>query len=206
MPASKEIGASRAALLELRREREVIEQGHRFLDEKRMQLARELLRRIDEFESLLEELADGEAAAAEALQAAVESYGLADLQVYPAATVERAEWSGDDVRFLGLNLPEAGLELTLAGPVVDPAIERPPAARVADRHARIAEIAARGAAMLTAMMKLDAEYRRTERSVRALENVVLPEVREQERLTDDALAELEQEEAVRIRLFARTDD
>jgi vacuolar-type H+-ATPase subunit D/Vma8 len=40
--------------------------------------------------------------------------------------------------------------------------------------------------------------------VRALENVVMPEIREQEKSTEEELAELEQEEAVRVRLFSRS--
>jgi vacuolar-type H+-ATPase subunit D/Vma8 len=53
-------------------------------------------------------------------------------------------------------------------------------------------------------MRLEAEYKRTERSVRALENVVMPEILQQEKSTEEELAELEQEEAVRVRLFSRS--
>ena len=84
------------------------------------------------------------------------------------------------------------------------AIPRPLAVSVADHYARIVEIAAESAAMITSLLRLEAEYKRTERSVRALENVVMPEIREQEKSTEEELAELEQEEAVRVRLFARS--
>lgn len=52
------------------------------------------------------------------------------------------------------------------------------------------------------LLRLMAEYRRTERRVRALENLILPELRAAERDMEDVLEENEQEEAVRVRLFA----
>ena len=56
MNQQNEVSVSRAALLELRRERELIEQGYRFLDEKRMQLAREMLHRLASWESVVDTL------------------------------------------------------------------------------------------------------------------------------------------------------
>lgn len=205
MPDRNEVSVSRAALLELRRERDLIEQGHRFLDEKRMQLARELLRRIGDYNTLLEDLKEAETRARETLARAVTAHGLSDLQAYPALKLEEVDQDMDEVWFLGLSLPETSLSLTLNGPEEMPAVPRPAAERAGEDFSRVVEIAASCAGMLTSMLRLEAEYKRTERSVRALENVVMPEVREQERSTEEALAELEQEEAVRVRLFAKKD-
>lgn len=198
-----EVSVSRAALLELRRERELIEQGHRFLDEKRMQLARELLHRLDEWQALMADMQEAEASARGALIEAVTAYGIADMQMHPAFDVESAEWSRDQDQFLGLDLPAMGLAIMLDGFRETAAVDRPLLEVAGSRYAGIVEIASRAAALLTSMLRLYEEFKRTERSVRALENVVMPEIRELEKVTDEALAELEQEEAVRVRLFAR---
>lgn len=203
MANGNEVSVSRAALLELRRERELIEQGHRFLDEKRMQLARELLRRIEDYKQARKELQDAETRARQVLVNAVTAHGLSDLQAYPALTLEEVDRDMDEVWFLGLSLPEVSLSLNLNGPQQVPAVPRPAAENTGEEYARVIEMAAKCAAMLTSMLRLEAEYKRTERSVRALENVVMPEIRHQESSTEDALAELEQEEAVRVRLFAK---
>lgn len=203
MNNQNETSVSRGALLELRRERELIEQGHRFLDEKRIQLARELLHRIKAWQLLLADLDHAEAEARQTLVEAVSSYGILDLQAHPIANVEKVDWSGSDLRFLGLTLPVKNLAVTLDGTEEKPSVKRPLADETGKRYARVVEIAAEGAAMLTSMMRLDAEYKRTERSVRALENVVMPEIFERQKFTEDALEELEQEEAVRVRLFAK---
>lgn len=202
MNQQNEVSVSRAALLELRRERELIEQGYRFLDEKRMQLAREMLHRLQDWESALENLQLAESAARTVLVEAVTAHGVADMATYPGA-VASGEWSVEETHFLGMELPVASLSLVLSGTREPPAILRPLAAGVADQFAHVVENAAECAAMITSLLRLEAEYKRTERSVRALENVVLPEIRQQEVSVEEELAELEQEEAVRVRLFAR---
>jgi V/A-type H+-transporting ATPase subunit D len=203
MANRSEITVSRAALLELRREKELIEQGHRFLDEKRMQLARELLQRLERWVALLEKLDTAENEARDALIDAVTAHGVGDLQAYPPGKIEKLDMEQDNNGFLGLVLPVMALTLEIEGTLEAPTVKRPLVTLAANRYADLVEIAGEGAALLTAMLRLEDEYKRTERSVRALENVVMPEIQEEEKFTEEALAELEQEEAVRVRLFAR---
>jgi len=191
-------------LQELRRERELIEQGYRFLDEKRMQLVREMLHRLASWEAIVDKLRLAESHAREVLVEAVTAHGLADLAAYPAAIASSVDWSVGEANFLGLGLPDASLSIALSGTREPAALARPLAASVADHYACVVEIAAEIAAMITSLMRLEAEYKRTERSVRALENVVMTEILEQEKSTEEELAELEQEEAVRVRLFSRS--
>lgn len=203
MDNPNEMTVSHAALLELGRERELVEQGHKFLDEKRIQLARELLHRMEAWQALLGELNDAETKARNALTEAVGAYGILDLQAHPSAKITRLDWSGSDSHFLGLILPATNLSVTLEGTKQNPSVKRPEVDETGTTYARVIEIAAEGAAMLTSMLRLQAEYKRTERSVRALENVVMPEIIERQKNTEEALAEIEQEEAVRVRLFAK---
>ncbi|MBD3648272.1 MAG: hypothetical protein HUJ31_12660 [Pseudomonadales bacterium] len=197
---------SRAALLDLRHERELIEQGHRFLDEKRMQLAREMLHRVEAYEMAIQELVQLSARGSAILSSAIDLYGLVDIEAYPSLIAEPGHWTHKDVWFLGLSLPESDLALKSSGLEAEPSASRPPAEDIGNLYQRATEQAVKVGAMLTALLRLESEYRRTERSVRALENVVMPEIRQEEKALEEALAELEQEEAVRVRLFDRQGD
>ena len=201
MDSGRGNASSRTALLELRRERELVEQGHHFLDEKRMQLAREMLLRIEALEKALDVLATRRRMMIETFSEALLRYGYADLLLAPVASA-LADISLQESVLLGLRLPAAELELARGEPQREPVTDRPPADEAGAASADYLREAARVAAMLTSLQRLDAEYTRTERSVRALENVVLPEIRADEKRTAEAIEEIELEEAVRVRLFS----
>jgi V/A-type H+/Na+-transporting ATPase subunit D len=63
--------------------------------------------------------------------------------------------------------------------------------------------AARLAAMVGNLQRLRADYARTARRARALEDVLLPEIDETLRAVESALEELEREEVVRARQVRR---
>jgi V/A-type H+/Na+-transporting ATPase subunit D len=54
------------------------------------------------------------------------------------------------------------------------------------------------------LYRLQAEYRLTERRARALENVIIPEIEQALRVMETHLEELDFEDAVRVRLQARS--
>ncbi|MDH5737444.1 MAG: hypothetical protein OEZ23_03990 [Gammaproteobacteria bacterium] len=197
------VTASRSALLDIRREKDLVEQGFHFLDEKRLQLARELMRQMEDWRAFLETFESAENAATGRFREAMLSHGLLDLQVHPVGEIKNPLWTGKDRGFLGLTLPQKILELSQRGAPGTTVMERPAAEQAAEAYHHLVKLAAEGALILTTLLRLEAEYRRTERSVRALENVVLPEITARLKRTEDALAELEQEEAVRVRLFTR---
>jgi len=188
--------ASRAALLELRQEREVVQQGHDFLDEKRILLARQLLKRLDEYRDARARLEEAETHARQTLAKAIASHGLEYLQLHPPPPLERLELVLGSDSYLGMSLPRAELRLAFADG------DAGALAECARAYAGVAGQAAHLAAREAALLRLMADYRRTERRVRALENLILPELRQAERDMEDALEENEQEEAVRVRLFA----
>jgi V/A-type H+-transporting ATPase subunit D len=197
--------ASRAALLALRRERRVIEEGHRFLDERRVALAHELLRRARLYqEDHAAFLARHERARA-ALADAVGRHGLEGLQAYPPAVTGAAAVEREERPFLGLRLVGAArlaLEASEAAGAPLPTSEATACARA---FREVAGHAAQLAGQVASLLRLMAEYRRTERRVRALENIVLPEARQDERRFESALEELDQEEVLRSRRFAVED-
>ena len=198
-----ERSASRAALLALRRERRVIEEGHRFLDERRVALAHELLRRTRAYAEHRAALLRRHEELRRALGDAVGRHGLEGLQVYPAMAAG-ASTRRRESEFLGLRLVD-GVALELANPEPASAAWRTSEAARCTRVAReLAQEAVALAGEVASLLRLVHEYRRTERRVRALENIVLPETRADERRFESALEELDQEEVLRARRFAVT--
>lgn len=194
--------ASRAALLALRRDRRVIEEGHRFLDERRVALAHELLRRAQAHAEHRAAFLARHERARVALGEAVGRHGLEGLQAHPPALVSGAGASRAEAPFLGVRLVNAaGLQLAATD---DPAavLRTSEVARCARAFRELAQDAAALAGEVASLMRLMNEYRRTERRVRAIENIVLPEARADERRFEAALEELDQEEVMRSRLFA----
>lgn len=191
--------ASRAALLELRQEREVVQEGHRFLDEKRILLAREILRRLEEYEKARAAMERSEKAARKALGDALGSHGLEYLQLHAPPVAGPGEVRVGRTAFLAMPMPEAELELEFAGLE---GLESEALGACARAYGELARNAAGMAGAEAALLRLLAEYRRTERRVRALENLILPELRGDERDMEEVLEENDMEEAIRVRLFA----
>ena len=195
---------TRSTLLELRDERQIMQEGYRFLDEKRLLLAAETLRQLGRYEELMTEFQAQQRKAVEALRSAVGRHGLEALSLYPgaepAAPVEPRRYN-----FLGVRLLEASRAddppLGETPPAEDPS---PQARRAADLHHGLM-LRARELAVLSGNLhRLIDDYRRTERRARALEDVLLPETEEAVRELEERLDDLDQEEAIRVRMKARS--
>lgn len=195
--------ATRSAALALADERTLMRQGHQFLDEKRMLLAAELLRGLRAHQAQEAALLADVQAAAAALRAALQRHGLQGLQAYPAAVLEPAAPTPTRDTFLGVArlqaayAPQASLDEARA---LDAS---PEAQAAAQAFAALLGPLAALAASAGNLVRLAAEYRRTERRARALENVLLPEVQRALGAILEHLELGEQEEAVRIRQAAR---
>lgn len=198
--------ASRAQWLEMKREREVVEEGHRFLDEKRVLLAREMLDRLAKCAERRTQFETSERDAHAALERATGRLGLEQIQVHPPLDAGSLELETGAGSFLGVRLPQPELK---GGPPeageVEPVVERNEIAVAADHFAGLFDDALALATDYAALLRLEAEYQRTQRRVRALEKIILPEMRADERTLENALEELELEEAVRVRLAAHRD-
>ncbi|NEV61834.1 V-type ATP synthase subunit D [Thiorhodococcus minor] len=190
---------TQSALLELKEERAGLQEGYRFLDEKRLILAAEIVAEIARYERGKADFDADYAAAGKALEAAVARHGLQDLALYPALDDSRAALELSERKVIGVALQEVRLTGEEPG-WVSPSIAASPegdACRVAYRG--LMEKAARLAAMSANLERLRVEYARTARRARALEDVLLPEVQESLASVEAALEELEREESVRAR-------
>lgn len=196
---------TRAAVLELKDERLVVSEAYDFLDEKRLLLAAELLRQLEDYERLLGEVKSLTARAHRALLAAVGRHGLQGLEVYPAALREGAQLDTRRRNFMGVTLLETRLGEAGAEPAV-PLLPASPSSEAEACRALFAEILERSAVLAGIsgnLHRLMVEYRRTERRARALENVVLPEIEQALKSMSTYLEEVDLEDAIRVRLQAR---
>jgi len=195
---SSERVATRSAVLQLREEHTVVLEAYDFLDEKRLLLAAELLRQLKRYEQLLEDYKNIQSQAKQALEATVKRHGLHGTQVYPAHYLEDSEFLTRKSRFMNVLLIDS--ELTLPedispGVVCNPS---PEADNCRKLFLDLLMAAGRLAGLSGNIYRLSAEYKRTERRARALENVVIPDIEKDLREMSAQIEEIDQEDVIRV--------
>lgn len=211
------LSPTRSAFLELKEERQLVREGFEFLDEKRVILAQEMLKRLAAWRKARDEYDALHDAAAGALARALGRHGADGIGIYPTVRMEHAAIELTELRFLGVNLLDgkfdagwqkqrsaaaAGAEAD--GPRIPPAVNpSPEAERCREAFRTLVPLAFEMAVMRTSLERLIREYIRTERRARALENVVLPEIEGSLRFMDEQLEAMDQEEAIRVRNAGR---
>ena len=193
-----EQATTHADLLELRDEHGVMQEGFHFLDEKRLMLAMECQRELKELEQLELKAVEGRERVREALRALVGEQGLAGTRTLPPLLKLKTDFHFLQRNFLGCNVlsGDAGL---LEEPLRQQGAEAPGrdcAEAVVEWLRLLAQMALR-THNLTEMV---ADYRRTERRARAIEDVLLPENEQRIHELEDRLEDTDQEEAIRVRL------
>jgi len=193
------LSPNRSVALELADERRLVQEGYEFLDEKRILLANEIMRRLAGYDGLLRRWRDAQAAAAAALVAATAVHGIRDLLVHPVAR-RRLPLRRIVQRIAGLSLPavEVGELAVVTPPPFEPTWPSAEADACGLGFARLLPLAAELAAEASALRRLAREYTRTERRARALENVLLPELDQAIRFVADQLELHDAEEALRV--------
>ena len=188
-----------SAFLELKEERSGMREGYRFLDEKRLILAAEILAELGRYEHELTAFRADYSEAVDALQGAVARHGLEGLAVHPPAPPLDTDCRLTPRRVLGVTLQDL-VENDRQPQSPPPSVADSPEADSTRRafQALIPRIA-RLAAMVGNLQRLRADCARTARRARALEDVLLPEIDETLRAVESALEELEREEVVRAR-------
>lgn len=192
---------TRSALLELQDERQVVREGFEFLDEKRVILAQEMLRRLADWQLGAARYAELQAQARIALARALGRHGLDGLELYPAQDLDPARLELQQTSFLGISLIDGALRLRgRPGPAaVNPS---PEARHCGECFLELSALALDLAVRRACLERLLVEYARTERRARALENVVLPEIDEALVFILEQLEAVDQEEAIRVRMAA----
>jgi V/A-type H+-transporting ATPase subunit D len=190
---------SRSAWLELKEEQKLVVDGYEFLDEKAMLIAAEMLAQRKLYVESRRHFLALCNAAADALISTVGELGLEGLQVYPAAKIEGRVIETGERACIGQTLVEASFVANLTGPTEVPAMRSANAQRSAMAFLGALEAGASLAALATNLERLAREYRRTWRRVRALENVVLPEIDADLAAMEEHLDLIEQEEIIRVR-------
>ena len=193
---------TRSAILQMREEHEVVLEAYDFLDEKRLLLAAELLRQLDRYEELLGQYDSVSERAQRMLVATIRRHGLQGTQVYPGSYLQDAELRANSRIFMGVNLLETGLQLPEEcgpGPICQPS---PEAEQCRRDFLELVNIGAVLAGVEGNLHRLLAEYRKTERRARALENVVIPEMTHKLHDMSARLEELDQEDVVRVHMRA----
>lgn len=190
-----ELTPTRSVALELRDEQRAMREGYVFLDEKCLLLAGEIVSELARYARLARELREASLDAARSLVSAVARHGLEGLQVYPAGDLADARLDVVPRALMGVRLAEATF--------VPPPSARPSAAAASPeaercRNACIALVgnAAAVAAVAGNLERLSAEYQRTVRRARALDQVLLPEMSKSIIELEARLEELEQEDAI----------
>ena len=194
-----DITPTRSVVIALKDERRTMREGYAFLDEKCLLLAGAMLQEVRRFETLRAELADLQRAALRALQLAAGRHGLQGVQCYPPADASPLHVHTHRKSLLGVALLEARLEGVAhkAEPAPNPSPEAE-AARAA--FAKLLPKLVEMAAMIGNLERLYQDYRRTVRRVRALQDVLLPEIDATLYEVETRLEELEQDEGLWVRL------
>jgi V/A-type H+-transporting ATPase subunit D len=188
---------TRSLLIALGDERRTMREGYAFLDEKCLLLAGEMLREVRRHHDLMQRYALLEKAARAALRGALARHGLNGLQVLPVAAASR----NVEVKhraLLGVALLDARWDATVGSnpPAVNPS---PEAHACRAEYSRLTALLVEIAGVSTSLARLYAEYRRTVRRVRALQDVLLPELDQDIADIDTRLEDLEREDAVASR-------
>ena len=195
---ARELATTRVALLELRDEQRLVQEGYQLLDEKRILLAAEIRRGLEQLRARSAEMRTAEAAARAAVVAALAQHGLDTLAVHRPAPPAAASLAVSHRRLLGLRLLDARLSEPDAPAPPDAAASAAVRACVRAYRALLASAVALAACCLT-LRRLVREYVRTERRTRAIENILLPEVDAAVKFIEEQLDGMDQEELARLR-------
>lgn len=189
-------GQTKADLLELHEELHVVKEGYEFLDEKRFLLAseiRKLMQQYKEAEFSYEKELESAHKDFSRLESA---YGLEYLQVEDIKP-SQFDYEIDKRNFLGVKLEKLSCNIQ-AGRRDHLSLS---IKQMAGNMESIIKLAIRLGNMARQLRLLTDDYTLTQRRARALENIIIPEINQNIKRVNDALEELDMEEAIRVRLL-----
>jgi len=190
-----DITPTRSAVIALREERRAMQEGYVFLDEKCLLLAGTMVRELRAFETAEAGLRALLADARAALAGAIARHGLQELQCYPSPVTADIAIETSTHSLLGVALIDAVTRSELAARPA-PVYESPEADACRDTFGALTARLATMAAISGNLERLYREYRRSVRRVRALQDVLLPEIDRDLCEIEAQLEDLEQDEAL----------
>lgn len=196
----RDLVPTHSMLLELGEEHRFVREGHDFLDQKRILLAGEILRRLARYEALQVRLDAALDEARSSLARAIARHGVSALAAYPAPAPTPDGVGLATGAFLGIPFVELAHGAEPAAPARAPANPSPEARAAGARFEAVVQLGVELASVQHALERLLDDYRRTERRTRALEDVILPELATSIAAIEEHLEAQELEEAVRVRL------
>lgn len=194
-----------ADLLDLRNERGIMQEGFHFLDEKRLMLAAECLKELTHLEALEARAVEQREKVRQALRRVILEQGLAGTRSLPPALEIKTDFHFLTQNFLGTSVLTGDPGL-LATPVKQRIPTSETTRKCADAVVEWLQQLANIAVLTHNLTDLVADYKRTERRARAIEDVLLPENEEQIRDLEDRLEDIDQEEAIRVRLSSQAQE
>ncbi len=194
--------ATRSEAIALREEKRAMREGAAFLDEKCLLLAAAMISELRALDALQAQLAPLRAKASRLLRLAAARHGPEGLRAQPPLEAGSRRLVILGRTLLGIALHEARVEGE-PGPSAPAANPSPEARECRVAYAALAAALVRRSAMSANLARLQGEYRRTVRRVRALEDVVLPEIGRDLDAMDAILGESEQDEALWARFNRR---
>jgi V/A-type H+-transporting ATPase subunit D len=200
-----EFTPTRSLAIALQDERRTMREGYAFLDEKCLLLAGEMLREVRLWQQRQRVWRAAWREARAALREAIARHGLSGLQTYPAAVLTLPV-SRRPHALLGVQMQSAQIDTSAASaPPGAPAAQPSPEAQACRRaFVALLPLLVELAALSGDLARLHAEYKRTVRRVRALQDVLLPEIEHTLLEIETSLEELEQDEAAVLRRVATT--
>ena len=200
--SSLEVIPTHSAMLELEAEQSLVDEAYEFLDEKRMLLAAEILRQLDDYEAQKQEIEGLARQAGRLLAVATGVHGLQGISVYPALQTGKSELQLQQRNFMGVTLATTELQFVAGsgGLPVSACSESIEGKQCQQAFLELGKQSAVLAGVAGNLHRLLSEYRLTERRARALETVILPEIQQTLDIVRTQLEELELEEIVRARL------
>lgn len=194
---SRNTTVSRSAYLALKEEQQLVTTGYEFLDEKRILMAAEMLHLRAVYREIRADFISSCDRAKEALVSAAAETGLDGLQVSPVRALHDARVETERRPVIGQWLLDSRFEYAADGEA--PAGMSSTVSACATAYRDVLDKGVRLAGVTANLERLMYEYRRTERRVRALENVVLPDIRQDMTAMQEYLDLNEQEEIIRVR-------
>ncbi len=197
--ARLDVAPTRDAFLEIQRSLKRVQEGHDLLEQKRQILVSELMTQVEVAKRIKDEIDAVMASAYEALyQAAVQS-GITGLRRQSCGVEMEHTVSISSRSVMGVPVPSIEFEAAQFGVRFALTDGRSSTDEVMRRFVKSLELVARLAQVENSVFRLAREIRRTQRRVKALEKIFIPQYKESLKYIEGALDERQREEFIVLR-------